>query len=942
MGVQALPADTIRTIGASQVLHDATAVVKELLDNALDARATSVAIEISNNTLGSIQVRDNGHGIPAVDRNLVARPHCTSKISTENDLRSVGGSSLGFRGEALASVAELSGSLIINTRVEGEQVSTALKINQRGEVEDRDRGSSPIGTTVKVTDFMKSNPVRKQVALKNAEKTLMKIKHMLQSYAFARPSIRISLRVLKAKNESANWLYAPRPGANAEDVVSKIAGTRCTSQCIWSIVEDQGFTMQAFLSKVDADASRLSNLGCFISVDSRPVSTSRGIAKQLAKTFRETLKKANPSFKNVKDPFMYLQISCPPTTYDANVEPAKDDVLFEDPDIVLKLARCLVHGVYQANEDEDLRGTTDTNASVPKQVDRSHTQEPLSPGTQAALNELSSDIDIEVVDIDHGQATQASSTLPSLHEEMLGASQPLVAPPAFRSNMYGCDEEDLDLCDARPPTGPTEADFEELRQARKDVTLSNPWLIAKMNVPTRRAAQIQGERQQDAMNAVRPEAANEPSMSIARLGIDLEASGLPTPRPSSPSPPQSSFHPSDHVPTNHGARDGRFIDWQTLPSLLRSFQPSSYGDEMPQQQLRQAPMYDYTLSSQSLQTAAGTALHHIPNASQRRRPAIRDEQSGNGANCPFKPPTKYKGWQEGRNSGQTGRKPPRPPRDTAGLVVQGELGDLVDDPLPLTPPSHNRDMRDFVTTLGPIAEETASAMIERRNYPPKRRAMSFDGVLEHNNANDDENRPPAVGILSGRGFVPASELAALEARTGLLNHDQHTPAKRRRISEGRALTDISPNEDSVICGAIDTDLPPVINSTIARRRSTAGGGGARAKRIKSAQLPLERTPTGCAVHNIVLSVSTSEQAVGQLAAKIDEEYSVTQWKLTGIDTYAAFTDRPSPEALFILTESLRGLLASRVSAGEMLQDLGNMVSNAIDAHLRATGNGVFV
>ena len=97
MGIHALPIDTIRTLGASQVLNDATSVAKELLDNAFDAHATSIAVEISSNTLDSIQVRDNGHGIPAVDRNLVARPHCTSKISDEADLRVIGGSSLGFR-----------------------------------------------------------------------------------------------------------------------------------------------------------------------------------------------------------------------------------------------------------------------------------------------------------------------------------------------------------------------------------------------------------------------------------------------------------------------------------------------------------------------------------------------------------------------------------------------------------------------------------------------------------------------------------------------------------------------------------------------------------------------------------------------------------------------------------------------------------------------------
>ena len=80
MGIQALPHAAVRAIGANQALTDPAAVVKELIDNALDARATSIAIDIHINTLDVIQVKDNGHGIPPQDRPLVARRYCTSKI----------------------------------------------------------------------------------------------------------------------------------------------------------------------------------------------------------------------------------------------------------------------------------------------------------------------------------------------------------------------------------------------------------------------------------------------------------------------------------------------------------------------------------------------------------------------------------------------------------------------------------------------------------------------------------------------------------------------------------------------------------------------------------------------------------------------------------------------------------------------------------------------
>lgn len=134
MSILALPASTISIIGSSQVLTDAASVVKELIDNALDARASSIFVEISSNTLDVIQVRDNGHGIAPQDRSLVCRRYCTSKIRDYSDLKDVGGSSLGFRGEALASAAELSGIILVTTRVEGEDVAVALKVNKKGEV----------------------------------------------------------------------------------------------------------------------------------------------------------------------------------------------------------------------------------------------------------------------------------------------------------------------------------------------------------------------------------------------------------------------------------------------------------------------------------------------------------------------------------------------------------------------------------------------------------------------------------------------------------------------------------------------------------------------------------------------------------------------------------------------------------------------------------------
>ena len=101
LGIAALPPTTVRQIGSAQVLVDPSSVVKELIDNALDARAKSIFIGIAANTLDSIQVKDDGHGIPSEDRALACRRYCTSKIKDFQDLKTAGGKWLGFRGSAL-------------------------------------------------------------------------------------------------------------------------------------------------------------------------------------------------------------------------------------------------------------------------------------------------------------------------------------------------------------------------------------------------------------------------------------------------------------------------------------------------------------------------------------------------------------------------------------------------------------------------------------------------------------------------------------------------------------------------------------------------------------------------------------------------------------------------------------------------------------------------
>ncbi|KAK0867057.1 hypothetical protein LTS02_004412 [Friedmanniomyces endolithicus] len=954
MAIEKLADGAIATLGAYQTLTDPAALVKELIDNALDANATSIAIEISSNTLDVIQLRDNGHGIAPDDRAMVARPNCTSKLHSFDDIKEVGGSTLGFRGQALASAAEMSGTLTISTRVEGEEVAAAFKISQLGEVIGRERASLPVGTTVRVTDFIKSNPVRRQRTLKDAERCLKSVKQTLQAYAFARPHVRFSLRVLKAKSEKSNYMYAPKPGGSVEDAALKIVGSACVSQCTWSIIEDQGFTLQAFVPRPDSDASKVGNIGTFLAVDRRPVSAARGTLKQLVKIFRDALKKSNASFGGVKEPFMYLSIICPSASYDPNVEPAKDDVLFADAGIVIELARLLFAGIYPPTA---VPGTT-TFQQPRGQISGLMSHQAVSEDDDDFVTSLEPQrTTVLAIDPDaFGANNTPTPAGTNVQSDPTGAGEPLQRPP-FRSNMYGSDDDDTELMDARPATRRAEAGFEELREARKDITVSNPWVMAKINTLIRRPNATEAEDVDDtSVHGVEPLAAAAQLDDSVHARQDcsdpVAAQGLPTPRPSSPPQAAPDFHPSNHVPDFRLARDGRMIGSQTLPAPLcfsstRSPESSdAVADWLHGQAVVRKPLtYDITLTGQTRPSPEGTPLHAIPEVS-RRSPPKRVAQLS--LNRPFVSPLadgppKEKVWFDHLDQSSSRKKSKwqhQQRADDGSLVRQGELGDPTDDPRPLTPPRRNRDIRNYVALVDPTAVDSAVSFVERRNYAherPASRSHSIEGI---------ESAGQATGFTGARGFMPASELMATEDAFSSPEKTTARPAKRRATRERNALRELSANVPITVQPDDDDgeqapvgSPPPSRSHPASRRRCTIDDGTGKVLRRKSLRLPLERIPKGQGLHDVEATLMTSVSEVCRLAGKTDEEATFLEWSQPAVDAYDAFAITPNTMEVEVMAERLRELLINHVSDGEMVQDLTKLVQESIsarDVHLADT------
>ena len=372
MPITALPQATVQLLGSSQVLTSPTSLVKELIDNALDAKATSIDILISKNTLDKLEVRDNGHGIPCEDYSSLGKRGHTSKLRTFEELKFIGGLTLGFRGEALASAVEL-GDVTVTTRAEGEAVGTKLVLKAPGAVNRESRTSHPVGTTVSVLKFMYNLPVRRTTLEKEAPKTLSRINQLLRSYALARPSIRFGFKITNGGRGA--WSFVPHPRGGIREAISAVIGRDAAMECIEKSVassekqttnstvpfgdqktessvdgnahsDDGCFSIDAVLPKFDADISKVGT-GQYLSIDSRPVSHEKGTMKKIVVLFKKYIREAlADTSEKLKSPFLRLDIKCPAASYDANVEPAKDDVLFGNEQIVLDLAESLLKEVY--------------------------------------------------------------------------------------------------------------------------------------------------------------------------------------------------------------------------------------------------------------------------------------------------------------------------------------------------------------------------------------------------------------------------------------------------------------------------------------------------------------------------------------------------------------------------------------------------------------------
>ena len=221
--IKALEGRTVHQIQSGQVIVDLCSVVKELVENSLDAGATSIEVRFRNNGLDAIEVQDNGIGISSDNYETIALKHHTSKLSSYDDLSSL--QTFGFRGEALSSLCALSKFSVTTARAKEAPKGTRLDFEISGKLKSTQVVASQKGTTVSVDDIFRNLPVRRRELEKNIKREYGKALNTLQAYACISTQARLSVSNVMAKGKKVG-VFATRSSPTTRENISNIFGAK--------------------------------------------------------------------------------------------------------------------------------------------------------------------------------------------------------------------------------------------------------------------------------------------------------------------------------------------------------------------------------------------------------------------------------------------------------------------------------------------------------------------------------------------------------------------------------------------------------------------------------------------------------------------------------------------------------------------------------------------
>jgi len=311
MPIRLLADEVASQIAAGEVVERPASVVKELLENALDAGAHQVSILIEGAGRRLMEVADDGYGIPAEELPLAVARHATSKLTFAEDLFKI--STLGFRGEALASIGSVS-RLMITSRPQSADSGARLQI-EGGKANTLERVGAPVGTVVRVEDLFYNVPARLKF-LKQDSTERQQIDGLVTRYAVAYPDVRFKVF------EDGRPILQTSGNGDRREVLAGLYGVEIARQMLEVRSRDEEISISGFISPISITRSNRREITFFINgrwVADTPLTSA------LLQAYHTLLMVG-------RYPLALVFIEVPPESVDVNVHPAKAEVRFRSPD----------------------------------------------------------------------------------------------------------------------------------------------------------------------------------------------------------------------------------------------------------------------------------------------------------------------------------------------------------------------------------------------------------------------------------------------------------------------------------------------------------------------------------------------------------------------------------------------------------------------------------
>ncbi|KAF8367282.1 pms-2 [Pristionchus pacificus] len=360
--VKMLPRSVATQICTSQVIISAAGAVRQLLDNAMDAKAKNIEVNTLNFGIDSIRVSDDGTGIEERNFDSLCKRHATSKITEYDDLLAL--STLGFRGEALNALCAL-GSVTITTRTADKDVATRLHFDHSGVIEKREAVPMEMGTTVEVRSLFTTLPVRRKEFERSAKRDFHKVVGVVQEFALATPSVRFNVySELATVGRRYHALSTPGGDASLSQVITELfGGSEAKNEVIEihsdettmegggleegqvdeeTVKEAREMRLDGFVSSPLHDNGRTSSERQFVYVNGRPVDYPK-VCRAVNEIYQVHNRRQYPT--------LVLKITMPAEWVDVNVTPDKRLVFCQKERALLYSIRSTITAAFKPYEN---------------------------------------------------------------------------------------------------------------------------------------------------------------------------------------------------------------------------------------------------------------------------------------------------------------------------------------------------------------------------------------------------------------------------------------------------------------------------------------------------------------------------------------------------------------------------------------------------------------